>query len=56
VRTAMDGFKYLFGNQQPALSWLRNQGLIVTNALPLVKKTLMRHAMGLSGDLPPMAK
>jgi len=56
VMTAMDGFKYLFGNQQPALSWLRNQGLIVTNALPLVKKTLMRHAMGLSGDLPPMAK
>lgn len=56
MMTAMDGFKYLFGNQLPALSWLRNQGLNMTNAIPVVKQILMQHAMGLRGDLPNMAK
>lgn len=56
VMTAMDGFKYLFGNQQPLLSWLRNQGLTVANTMPFFKPILMRQAMGLSGDLPPLAK
>ena len=53
---AMEGFKLLFGNQLAPLAWLRNTGLRLTNrALPL-KYELIRRAMGLSGDLPRLAR
>lgn len=54
--TAMDGFKHLFGNQLPPLPWLRNTGLNITNALPPVKRLIMRRAMGLAGDLPRLGR
>lgn len=42
----MDGFKRLFGSRDPAAILLRNSGLRWVDALPLVKHTLARKAMG----------
>lgn len=43
----MDGFKRLFGNEQPLLRQARNLGLDITERLPLVKNLIMRQALGL---------
>lgn len=51
-----DGLKRLFGSTVPMLTQLRNTGLDVTNALMPLKRTLMRHATGLAGDLPRLAR
>lgn len=53
---AMTGFKSLFGNTNPLISTLRNMGLNVTNNISPVKNTIIRLAMGLTGDLPDLAK
>lgn len=44
---AMDGFKRLFEEPSLPVRWLRNTGLRRVNALPPLKRQLMRHAMGL---------
>ncbi|HHJ16004.1 MAG TPA: 2-octaprenyl-3-methyl-6-methoxy-1,4-benzoquinol hydroxylase [Gammaproteobacteria bacterium] len=44
---AMDGFKHLFGSRIPPLRWMRNAGLNLVDAAPLVKNQIMRSAMGL---------
>ena len=44
---AMDGFKHLFGSRIAPLRWLRNAGLNLVDAAPLVKNQIMRSAMGL---------
>ncbi len=48
MMAAMDGFRHLFGSRRLPLRWLRNVGLRQADALPAVKKRLMRHAMGLA--------
>ncbi|MGD8483866.1 MAG: UbiH/UbiF/VisC/COQ6 family ubiquinone biosynthesis hydroxylase [Thioalkalispiraceae bacterium] len=53
---AMDGFKRLFSNQSSLLGWLRNSGMNLVQHTPLIKNTLVRHAMGLSGEQPRLAK
>ena len=53
---SMSGFKNLFSNDRAELSMLRNLGLSLVNKLPPVKHRIMRHAMGLEGDLPELAK
>jgi 2-polyprenyl-6-methoxyphenol hydroxylase-like FAD-dependent oxidoreductase len=53
---SMSGFKNLFSNQQPGLSLLRNAGLDLVNGLGPIKHRFMRHAMGLEGDLPQIAR
>ena len=53
---SMSGFKNLFSNDNSALSFIRNAGLNLVNALPPVKNILMRRAMGLEGDLPELAR
>ncbi|EIJ41873.1 Ubiquinone biosynthesis hydroxylase, UbiH/UbiF/VisC/COQ6 family [Beggiatoa alba B18LD] len=53
---AMDGFKQLFNTQHRPLQWLRSQGLNLTNQLPPLKMLFMRQAMGLTGDLPQLAR
>ena len=53
---SMSGFKNLFSNEQAELSVVRNAGLNMVNSLGPVKNRLMRHALGLEGDLPEMAK
>jgi 2-octaprenylphenol hydroxylase len=50
------GFKYLFGNELPVVSQLRNWGLDLTNAATPVKNFIMRRASGLKGDLPKLAR
>jgi len=52
----MDGFKRLFGSTKPALKWLRNIGLGLTNTTTPLKNLIMRQAMGLEGDLSRLAK
>ncbi len=47
MMAVMEGFKRLFGSDDPGLTWLRNSGLKLTDNLPVVKKQLMRQAMGL---------
>ncbi len=50
------GFKYLFGNDLPVMSQLRNLGLDITNAATPIKNLIMRRAAGLEGDLPKLAR
>ena len=47
METSMTGFKWLFGNENPWLSTLRNAGLGLTDQMPLIKSQFMKHAMGL---------
>ena len=50
------GFRYLFGNDLPVVSQLRNWGMDLTNAATPVKNFIMRRASGLEGDLPKLAR
>src|SRR3989344_2033563 len=50
------GFRYLFSNDLPVVSQLRNWGLDLTNAATPVKNFIMRRASGLEGDLPKLAR
>ena len=52
----MDAFKRLFGNTLPPVQWLRNLGLQITDHSGPVKHKIIRQAMGLEGDLPPLAQ
>lgn len=55
--TAMtDGLDRLFSNDIPGVRLARRLGLSLVNRLPPVKHRLMRHAMGLVGDLPALMK
>ncbi|MDH5736113.1 MAG: UbiH/UbiF/VisC/COQ6 family ubiquinone biosynthesis hydroxylase [Gammaproteobacteria bacterium] len=53
---SMSGFKNLFSNEQTGLTMVRNLGLNLVNKVIPVKHKFMRHAMGLEGDLPEIAK
>lgn len=48
MQSAMDGFHWLFANNNPLLSRLRSVGLDVTQKLPPAKHAFMHHAMGMS--------
>ena len=56
MQRAMDGFHLLFGTQAPLLVQARSLGLGLTDRLSPLKRLLMSHAMGLRGDLPPLAR
>lgn len=45
MQTVCDGLQQLFNNQNPILKSLRNFGLGFTDALPWIKRQLIRHAM-----------
>ena len=53
---AMEGFKRLFGGHVTGKKLIRDLGLSAVNQLPKGKKMIISHAMGLSGELPLMAK
>lgn len=58
---AMDSLKRLFGTEHPAVKWLRNFGLSLTDKLTPVKNHLVRSAMGLNefgpeGNLPRLSR
>ena len=50
------GFRYLFGNDLPLVSQIRNWGLSMNDAATPVKNFIMRRASGLEGDLPKLAR
>lgn len=52
---AMDSFKHLFASELPVVQWTRSFGLNISNFATPLKRLMMRHAMGLTGDLPRMA-
>lgn len=56
MQRAMDAFKGLFGASAPPLRLLRNSGLSLVDRMGPVKELLSRHAMGLAGDLPRLAR
>lgn len=56
LMAAMEGFERLFQADQLPLRWLRNTGLKVVNQIPEAKATFVRQALGLSGDLPELAR
>ncbi len=56
LMAAMEGFERLFQADQLPLRWLRNTGLKMVNQVPEAKATFVRQALGLSGDLPELAR
>jgi 2-polyprenylphenol 6-hydroxylase len=55
MMTAMGIFKDLFGNEFLPLKTVRNWGLNLSNQNAFFKRSVMSHAMGLSGHLPKLA-
>ncbi|WP_026377370.1 FAD-dependent monooxygenase [Aestuariibacter salexigens] len=53
---AMEGFKRLFSNHDPVLKLVRGLGLSGVDKLPFVKQSFIQQAMGLSGELPVLAR
>ena len=56
MMVAMDGFKNIFGSELGIVKEVRNTGMNVVNALPVVKNTIIKQAMGLTGDLSRFAR
>jgi 2-octaprenylphenol hydroxylase len=56
LMAAMEGFERLFQTDRLPLRWLRNAGLKVVDQLPEAKAMFVRQALGLSGDLPELAR
>lgn len=54
--SAMDGINRLFSNASPLLGQLRSRGLDAVNRSGGLRQLFMRHAMGLGGDLPALAR
>lgn len=53
---AMDGFKRLFSNANPALGLLRGLGLRLADRVTPLNHAFMRRALGLEGELPDLAR
>jgi 2-octaprenylphenol hydroxylase len=56
MMSAMDGINALFSNASAPLRSVRVMGLGMVNRAAVVRHLLMRHAMGLGGDLPELAR
>ncbi|MBS7662463.1 2-octaprenyl-3-methyl-6-methoxy-1,4-benzoquinol hydroxylase [Pseudomonas lalucatii] len=56
MMAAMEGFERLFQADPLPLRWLRNAGLDWVDGLPEAKALFVRQALGLSGDLPQLAR
>jgi 2-octaprenyl-6-methoxyphenol hydroxylase len=51
-----DLLNWLFSNNLPPLRLVRDLGLAIVDRLPVLQRPLMRHAMGVLGDLPRLAR
>lgn len=51
-----DGLNRLFSNEIPPFRHARDAGLAVVNQIPPLKRVLMRHAMGVIGNLPRLTR
>ena len=49
---ATDGVNRLFSNDNPGLRAIRDIGMGVVSAIPALRRGFMRHAAGLTGDMP----
>jgi len=49
---ATDGVNRLFSNDNPALRLIRDIGMGAVSAIPALRRTFMREAAGLTGDVP----
>ncbi len=56
MMVATDALNRLFSNESAPIALARDLGLAAVNRLPGLKKLFMRHAMGLVGDLPRLAR
>jgi 2-octaprenylphenol hydroxylase len=56
MMAAMEGFERLFQADPLPLRWARNAGLNWVDGLPEAKSLFVRQALGLSGDLPDLAR
>ncbi|KIH80961.1 2-octaprenyl-3-methyl-6-methoxy-1,4-benzoquinol hydroxylase [Pseudomonas batumici] len=56
LMAAMEGFERLFQADSLALRWLRNTGLKSVDQMPEAKALFVRQALGLTGDLPELAR
>nr|WP_314566939.1 2-octaprenyl-3-methyl-6-methoxy-1,4-benzoquinol hydroxylase [uncultured Pseudomonas sp.] len=56
LMAAMEGFERLFQADPLPLRWLRNAGLKLVDQMPEAKAVFVRQALGLTGDLPDLAK
>ena len=56
MQFTMAAFTALFANPSKVVDEARNFGLKMTNDIAPLKRLIMRHASGLSGDLPTLAK
>ncbi|OEE88821.1 FAD-dependent 2-octaprenylphenol hydroxylase [Enterovibrio norvegicus FF-162] len=54
--TAMQGFRDIFSGDNPAKKLFRGIGLVAAATLPGIKTQFIKRALGLSGDLPELAK
>ncbi|MCY1404198.1 2-octaprenyl-3-methyl-6-methoxy-1,4-benzoquinol hydroxylase [compost metagenome] len=56
MMAAMEGFERLFQTDLLPLRWLRNAGLSLVDRHHEAKGVFVRQALGLSGDLPELAR
>jgi len=56
VQMAMDAFKHLFSNQNPALHLLRNLGLGLADRIPPLRRQFERVALGQGIELPSLGR
>lgn len=56
MAAATDGLNRLFSNDNPILRTARDLGLGAVNASPSLRRGFMRHAAGLSGELPKLLR
>lgn len=56
MMVAVDGFKNLFGSELKVVREVRNSGMNLVNHVPVVKNTIIKQAMGLTGDLSRFAR
>ena len=56
LMAAMEGFERLFQSDSLTARLVRNTGLKWVDKMPEAKALFVRQALGLSGDLPPLAK
>ncbi len=52
----MESFKRIYGPVPVGVRWIRNVGMNLVNQTPMVKKQLLRQALGERGGLPEAAK
>ena len=56
LAVATDGFNRLFSNDNPILRLGRDLGMGMLNAIPKVRRGILREAAGLTGDLPDLMR